>query len=259
MPRFGPRTLEIEPGGVLIIRKDRPDRSDLGRVGLVGLGMACLVVLLAVALASPLAPTSRVRWSGTQVGLLGGAMALILASAPAAIRATYRRSVLGRWRIDAEGVEYRGEDGDHRSLAWGDVVRAGWYAATVRLVGRDTRITLQPEGIPAGDWRQVRDRVEAALTPRFDLTVAPPEAGSGCTWRVLVATPIAAASVLASFGLVLLDPGRWGAAVLGGWTLFLGTAMTSLFALIIRDDYRRTWRTPRPATPPKTAPGPEIV
>ena len=167
MPTCEPPKLEWAEDGSLVITKDRPSPVDVSRL----LGGVWLPIFAGINIVAIAIPVGLARpWIGAVLAILG------VAFPPLPARAAWRRSQhieFAAWRLDDAGIEYLPVGGDRRRLAWDEVCRVRWgRAGGFRLVGPgDEAIGMPQDGIADADWRKVRDRVEAALSPRFDLAI----------------------------------------------------------------------------------------
>ncbi len=257
MRLFQPLRLEREEGDVLVIHKDRPSTAeDRGN---------CLLVLLLTCAAAMIpfgagwgwdpSPSATFRWNRA---IIGGEV-LVLAVASIAVWVTYRRSVLGRWRIGGDRVEFLGRNGDRRSLARDEVDRVGMYGPMVRLVGRQGHISLDAGGIPEADRQQVRDRVEAILSPRFDLTGPQGVDPEFKLLRVLAAALPIALITLAMFWVMIQGDTPRSLIAFAVWAIAFAGFPIAMMIRIGRDSNRRIWRTPRPTSIVENPTGSEIV
>lgn len=130
--------------------------------------------------------------------------------------------------------------------------RSGW------LVARP-RINLDAGGIPEADRQQVRDRVEAILSPRFDLTGPQGVDREFKLFRVLAAALPIALITLAMFWVMIQDDRPRSLIAFGVWTIAFAGFPLAMMIRIGRDSNRRIWRTPRPTSILENAPDSKIV
>lgn len=247
-------TLRAEPDGTLVLHMPKFSSHDWGKLIFLVIGWVWIGGLFIAMPFTPEGPASR---AGAVV-LIGLGLTVLTLGLRAAVR-WHRRIELGEWRIDESGIEFRASKGTDRRLGWGDVDRVLWGDEGFWLVGVTGQVHLIRDLLPEADWRTLRARIESELSPRFDLTVAPPPDTKMVLWRVLPASAASCLFILASFWAVIRDPIRWGRPVMVLWLLALAMPLMLGTILASRDHHRRIWRYPRPALGKGNGPTAEAI
>lgn len=111
----------------------------------------------------------------------------------------------------------------------------------------DEAIGVPPVGISDIDWKKLRDRVEVALSPRFDLAIRTDPAKFRLGWILIIALVLA----LGSAGLVRALPHLSIPQLNGIIAALAAISISGLIAayariLALERLHRPAWRHPRP-------------
>ena len=238
--------LQTEADGTLVNCKDRPSGHDLAMISLIVNGA---ILFGGVFCFLPFSSAYQPAWAGTLVAI-GLGITILAVGLTAAIR-YYRRINLGQWWINSVGVEFASAQGDDHRLAWREIDRVWWGTEAWRIVGPHSSLFLRRDLLPEADWQAVRDRVEAELSPRFDLPPCPrlPESSLLRPATILLPTvPLGLLFLGYSLVAPALSPFEAGLGR-GGMALLAVGVISWVVVQSHRDAGPRptAWRSPRPA------------
>ena len=249
-------TLETTADGALVIRRE-------GLTYLACFELGFLVVALPAVLAYLLVGPWMMGWAfqglvlgtvfQTSLGLL-----LLLMFAYGAWD-SYPHLACGVWRLDAAGATFRSEGGLDHQVAWAEVERVWWTRRWIRLVGPRDQVLLEVHNTVKPAWQVLPARVEAALSPRFDLTFRETPRGE---FRLARVAPVLVLIGLAAWGFVRLTPfltdHQFGELVLGLLMVsFYGKlALFCWLGTVRANRLNPFWRLPRSSGQVASAPQP---